>query len=315
MARRPRIDFPGAFHHVMNRGAARQTTYKNEWDRGLFLEVVERSVSRFGIEVIAFALMGNHYHLFLHSPDGQLSPTMQYIGRAYTQAFNSIHGRDGALFRGRFHSVLVDSEAYFGRLIRYIELNPVQAGACSIDELQRHEWSSFRYSSGLTSPPHWLSTDHVHRFFGSSGNYKNFASLGVEDFELSRLYDGSAKPPPVLGSNGFLAEVARKHPEVANHLPLPSQSVQPWRIESLLLEVSGATPQQLFESSRPVHPVRRAAIVLSHAMTKESRNILAERYGFSSNTTFLAAVQRERAADSPKEVAWLIDTVAARLQP
>ena len=313
MARGPRIDFPGSYHHVMNRGAARQSTYRNNWDRDLFLELVKRSVSSFGIEVIAFALMDNHYHLFLHSPDGQLSETMQFIGRAYTQEFNAHHGRDGALFRGRFHSVLVESEVYFGRLVRYVELNPSNGGVCSIDDLPSYKWSSFQYSAGISSPPDWLSTEQVHRFFGSPESYRSFATADIADYDLAKHYKRSSTPPSVIGSDAFIADVARRHPEFANHLPNPSESAESWEIEGALLEISGSHPDELFIPSSPTRPVRKAAIVLVHTLSKEPRNQLAKRYGFSSATAFIAAARRERQANSASEVRWLVNMVTARL--
>ncbi len=282
-------------------------------DRKLFLSLVEEATARFGIEVIAFALMKNHYHLFMYSPEGQLSSTMQFIGRSYTQAFNSHHERDGALFRGRFRSILVDSDSYFDRVTRYIELNPVDAGVCSLEDLSTYQWSSFRYSAGRQTPPAWLSTWRVQRFFGSSEAYGRAVRSMAFDSELSSARSSYQSGQTVLGSAEFIAAVGSAHPEFADQLPLPSDGLRSHQIEAVLLDLTGASPADLFENSRPLQPVRRAAILLVHAFTGERCNDLARRYGFTSDKAFLNAVRRERAVASHGEVGWLVQAVGERL--
>lgn len=298
MARQPRIDFPGAFHHVMNRGAARQATYRNQLDRELFLSLWAKAVPRFGIEVLAFTVMGNHYHVFVHSPDGQLSSTMQYIGRAYTQEFNEHHERDGALFRGRFHSVLVDSEIYFARVARYIELNPVNAGLCSLEELSGYRWSSFAYNSDLLDPPPWLATNHLRKRFPRAADYREFVADGSPDTELSKFYSRAFRPGRVLGNGAFVNGIASEYPEFADTLTPGLGSITPDQIELLVSDLTGAPRSELTKATRRSSAARQATIILSHKLTDESRAALAERYGFASDSSFINAVSRIRAGSS-----------------
>ena len=305
MARQPRIDFPGAFQHVMNRGAARQSTYRNDLDRELFLALMAKAVSRFEIEIIAFALMGNHYHLFLRS-NGELSAAMQFLSRAYTQEFNSHHERDGALFRGRFHSVLVSSETHLSQVTRYVELNPVSAGLCALSELQRYKWSSFQYSSGLNEPPNWLSTSRLWEHFGTANDYRNFVQSQLPDPELERFYNSRKLPGNVLGTTAFVKDIAEKYPEFATQISSGLDYVSPERIETVVMALTGALPRDIFTKSHPTHPARSAAIQLSHSLSAETGGDLATRYGFASNDTFNAAARRARiASKEPKAVALL----------
>ena len=112
MARPLRIDYPGAWHHVMNRGARKQPIFVSRGDRRRFLQLLSTAHDRFGIEVNAYVLMGNHYHVLIRSPDGTLSQAFHYIDGVHAQAFNRRHGIDGPLFRGRFRSHLVEEEGY-----------------------------------------------------------------------------------------------------------------------------------------------------------------------------------------------------------
>jgi len=102
MVRPLRIEFEGAWYHVMNRGAARRDVFVSDSQRERFLELLADLVERFGIETHAYCLMGNHYHLLLHTPFGNLGRGMRHLNGVYTQFFNRDQGRDGALFRGRY---------------------------------------------------------------------------------------------------------------------------------------------------------------------------------------------------------------------
>ncbi len=314
MARQPRIDFPGAYHHVMNRGAARQHTYRNKYDQELFLTLWQKAVSRFGIELIAFALVGNHYHVFVRSPDGQLSVTMQYIGRAYTQAFNQIHDRDGALFRGRFHSVLVDSDQYFARLARYVELNPVAAGLCTFEDLRDYRWSSYRYSGGFMASPSWLSTRHILERFGCPDEYRTFVESHIADRELERFFERPLSPGRVLGGQSFVDSLRLRHPEIAECLTAGVGHPEIEEIEFLIRSLTGARQEELVESSRPANPARLAAILLAKELSAERGFTLARRYGFSSDEALCAAVRRARCSSISDEVGRLRDAVLDQLR-
>ncbi len=128
MARPLRIEFPGAWYHVMNRGAGRHWIYKYDKHYHYFLSLLADVTERYRVEVHAYCLMSNHYHLMLHNPDGNLQRIMRHINGVYTQYFNRTERTDGALFRGRYKAILVDAETYWLALSRYIHRNPLEAG-------------------------------------------------------------------------------------------------------------------------------------------------------------------------------------------
>lgn len=160
MARPLRTDFEGAWHHVMHRGRRKEPIFRSDADRYDFLELLERIHGRFGVEINAFALMDNHYHLLVHTPEGQLSRAMQYLDGVYTQRFNRRYRLDGSLFRGRFSSKLVDTDVYLGQVVRYIHRNPIELGFG--ERLSDYPWSSYptflQHSDGAALPD-WLSTE------------------------------------------------------------------------------------------------------------------------------------------------------------
>lgn len=141
MGRPLRIDHPGAYHHVTNRGRNKQDVFGDDDDRELFVDYLRTTISLGLIELHAFALMSNHYHLLIRScTDHGLSRTMQHIGGGYTLDFNRKYGFDGALFKGRFFSKLIDNERYLMEVPRYIANNPVKAGL--VRRPADYRWSS-----------------------------------------------------------------------------------------------------------------------------------------------------------------------------
>jgi REP element-mobilizing transposase RayT len=128
MPRLPRLDQPGTWHHVMNRGIARRTMFETEQDSRYFLSLLARAVRRGDVEIHAFCVLTTHFHLLVRSPTGRLSRAMQRVQLAYSRRFNRTRRRDGTLVRSRFRSKLVRSLEYRKLLVSYIDRNPVEAG-------------------------------------------------------------------------------------------------------------------------------------------------------------------------------------------
>jgi len=108
MSRPLRIEYPGAWYHVMNRGRRSEKIYFNNSDRESFIKVLQESSELWNIRIAAYCLMSNHYHLLVQTPEGNLSCGMRYINGVYTQRFNRSHKKEGKLFRGRYKAVLVE---------------------------------------------------------------------------------------------------------------------------------------------------------------------------------------------------------------
>ncbi|HUU02680.1 MAG TPA: transposase [Myxococcota bacterium] len=140
----------------MHRGARRAPIFKVQDDCTDFLDIAGETVDRFGLEVHAYSLMPNHCHLLIRSVAGNLSQGMQYLNGTYTLLLNRRHRWDGPVFRGRFHSQLVEDEEHLRVLIAYIHLNPLRA--LLIRRLSDEAWTSHRAYLGKEPVPEWLST-------------------------------------------------------------------------------------------------------------------------------------------------------------
>ena len=179
MPRQPRLQYAGAWHHVMNRGASHQATFRDPDDRRLFLEYLADSVARFEIEVHGYCLMTNHYHLLVRTPEPCLNRAMQHLGSRYTAAFNRRHGNDGALFRGRYKSLLIESERYALAVSRYIHRNPISLG---VAHLADHPWSSYPAYLGDRPPPGFLETATLLELVGGVARYEALVELPIDTY-------------------------------------------------------------------------------------------------------------------------------------
>ena len=101
MARPLRIQFSGAVYHVINRGTARQATFLQGQDYEAFLKTLAEAHELWGVEVFAYCLMSNHYHVCLRTPRGILARVMWHVDGLYTPRFNRSYGQDGSLFLER----------------------------------------------------------------------------------------------------------------------------------------------------------------------------------------------------------------------
>jgi REP element-mobilizing transposase RayT len=166
MARPLRIQYPGAVYHVMARGNRGQGIFQDDRDRRCFLETLGEACEKTGWRIHAYVLMGNHYHMLVETPEGNLVEGMKWVQGAYTQRYNSRHKVFGHLFQGRYKAVIVDGqdEDYFPVVSTYIHLNPARAKLIRIgaERLKRYRWSSYPwYLNRAGKRPGWLSTDRV----------------------------------------------------------------------------------------------------------------------------------------------------------
>ena len=95
------MEYAGASYHVMSRGNHLQKVFRGDEDCGVFLETVGEVCGRTGWKVHAYALMGNHYHMLLETPEPNLVVGMQWVQSTYTKRFNAAHREWGHLFQGR----------------------------------------------------------------------------------------------------------------------------------------------------------------------------------------------------------------------
>ncbi|SRR6266567_204578 len=262
MARPLRLEFAGAVYHLSARGNRREPIFADDPDRARFLELVAHSLARFQIELHAYVLLPNHFHLLAQTRRANLSRWMHWLMVSYTVGFNRRHRKVGHLFQGRYKSLVVEEGEYLLELSRYLHLNPVRGvilGRGSPGErrerLRKYRWSSYRGYAGLEKQPGWVSEELVLGEFGTSGKpacrqrYRRFVEEGL----VREIDDpvAAAQWQCILGSEGFLQEIMdrmqRRRPErrEVKALRQGTRGADPRAIVALVASEYGVKPAEL----------------------------------------------------------------------
>lgn len=159
MTRPLRIDVEDGLYHVTSRGWERRPIVRDDRDRKRWLDLLERVATRCGWRVFAWALMRNHHHLYLRTPQPNLSAGMHDLNSGYASGFNRRWRRCGSLFQGRFKAVLVEDQSHAVELSRYVHLNPVRASV--VERPEEYAWSSYPDYLAMRRAPAWLDWETV----------------------------------------------------------------------------------------------------------------------------------------------------------
>ena len=161
MARPLRIQAAGLTYHVTARGVGKADIFLDDTERREFLKRLAQVVRRFNVLCHSYCQMTNHYHLAITTMEPNLSRAMQHLNSRYAQWWNRRHDRVGHVFQARFHSQVIQDDAYLVNACKYIALNPVRAGMVSSPE--GWLWSSYRAMVGLDRMPPFMDCHHVMR--------------------------------------------------------------------------------------------------------------------------------------------------------
>ncbi len=305
MPRPLRIEYPGAWYHVMNRGAGRKKIYQRQNHFICFLEILKEAFNKFQSEVHAYCLMDNHYHLLIHTPLGNLSHIMRHIDGVYTQRYNKIQKSDGPLFRGRYKAILVQKDNYLLQLSRYIHLNPIEAKI--IDRPEDYHWSSCNFYFKNSNPFCWLKTDIILNMISDSNHielYRNFIMQGIDE-KTSDFYNRK-NLSVILGDRKFkhdmLKEVSQKLRKDSSTDFNVSQTVP--ASDHIILHCCryyNVNPESLFKPQRgKVNRARVIAIYLHRKTTQLTLAKIAVIFSLNSHaavTNVVARLEKQMRAD------------------
>jgi len=269
MARKPRIEFEGAFYHVITRGNQRQRVFKDRDDYERYLKILGNYKIQYNYILYAYVLMSNHVHLLIETKEKPLSRILQGINQSYTIYFNKRYGMVGHLFQGRYKAILCEKDAYLLSLMKYIHLNPIRARV--VKSLDEYPWSSHRYYIGRMKNEWIVDTEQVLKMFSEDRGrsrrlYRDYMGEG-EEFKREDVY--STVSQRLLGGEEFVKEVLMK-----------TGRAEVWgkkRHEYTLLEIGGAvdgvygvTLRQLREKSKEE----------GIAIVRKVMSLVAREYGY-----------------------------------
>jgi len=285
MARPLRIDLPDGVYHVTSRGLERREIVRDDRDRRKWLSLLDQVARQRRWQVFAWALMDNHFHLFLRTPGPDLSAGMHDLNSGYASAFNRRHGRCGPLLQGRFKGILVEAASHEWELSRYVHLNPVRAGLVARPEA--YAWSSCRFYLGEAGAPEWLAWEEVLARHGRT-------LAAARRAYIEYLAEGVAAPPEsplrgvvastLLGSADFVARMRawlqgrlpdREVPAARALRVVPSAEA----IEATVCDEFGARPEGIRKPHAHGNDARAIAIYLCRRSGALSLAAVGERFG------------------------------------
>ena len=142
MARRLRMQYPGAYYHVVNRGNYRRDLFESAGAARAFVEALEEASALYRWKVFSYCLMRNHYHLVIETVEPNLVEGMHWLQCTFSTRFNRFRSERGHLFQGRYHAGIIEDAKVLAHIVDYVHLNPVRAGIVEADKAAAFRWSS-----------------------------------------------------------------------------------------------------------------------------------------------------------------------------
>jgi len=200
MARPLRIEYPDAYYHVSNIGLENHRIFPAQKYFEAFLSGLEETCFRLNVQVHAYCLLKDRYHLLIKTPEANLSRFMRQVDGLYTQNFQRLKKSEGSLFKGRYKAVLVQPEKYLLPLSRYIHLGVKKS------ELDSWAWSSYGAYASKAKAPDWLVRDEVLGQLSGTGakriaEFVKYNEAGVDE-ETAHFY-GKKNLSSIMGDEKF----------------------------------------------------------------------------------------------------------------
>jgi putative transposase len=297
MSRPIRIVYPGAWYHVMNRGRRAEDIYLDKFDYKSFIELLQETSEAWNIRIAAYCLMPNHYHMLVHTPEGNISRAMRHVNGVYTQRFNSRHHLDGHLFRGRYKSILVNGDSYLLQLVRYIHRNPLKAGI--VEDMRAYPWSSHKAYLSVAKKWDWLHKGFILVLLTDNKKsqiklYRRFMAVDG-DKELEDVM-ARKKWPALIGPQEFMDWIKSTYQDIKGSDEMPqTRELYPDtdRIISSVCAYYEVACKDLFTSKRGTfNEPRCVAIYLLRRLRRDSLKEIGKVFNLEKNSSVSSVIER-----------------------
>ncbi|MGM0607194.1 MAG: transposase [Candidatus Muiribacteriota bacterium] len=211
MARQLRILFKNAFYHIMSRGIRKENIFPDDQHKFILLNYLDKNLIKYNIICYAYCIMDNHYHLFIQTPEANLSNFMRVLNNSYANWYIKKHGVRGAVFAGRYKSIVVDSNNYALTLVNYIHQNPIKKFNAELALSYKH--SSLGYYLGIRSKSlQNLNRNFILQNFGANYNdafvnYSKSLYKLINDKDIKR----NVYKKTIIGSKEFVKNIEEKY--------------------------------------------------------------------------------------------------------
>lgn len=310
MPRPWRIRYAGAKYHVTVRGNARREIFHTRYDYERFLDQLDESLELDEVILYAYALMPNHFHLFIETPRGNVQRFMQRLNTAYSMYHRYKHSEPGHCFQGRYGAKLISGESYIMALTRYIHLNPVKTAWFKnrskedvVDALRRFPWSS--YAGYIDSKGtqeridyRWLNLMGCLTPRGNGERYRRY----VEPFAKKtdkEFVEATEASRYAIGDERFVGKVesdlddVREKKGVYGDIMWPTgKRVSIPDISAAVAREFGLEAEELATRSYAARVAKKVALELCCRYSGESQRAVGAHFGYRGNGS--VAKQRQR---------------------
>jgi len=322
MPRQARLDVAEVLQHVMARGIEGRDIFRDTKDREAFLKRLSDLVTKGNVQLLAWCLMPNHFHLLLRTREMSLSTLMRRLMTGYAVWHNRRHERKGHLFQNRYKSIAVEEEPYFLELVRYIHLNPVRAKILdSVSRLDRYPYTGHAVLMGH----HEFSGQDIGWVLGRFGKRKGTARQryrafveksfnqgaredlrggglirsagGREQLALRSKEEWEKGDERILGGGDFVQEILRSRTERKEKRKLGVAEI----LEGVSRDLHMPQAQILSGArSRSITRARRAFLLRAHEEAGSSMAELGRLCGLT-HSAVRQAVEKARAEEGKKQ--------------
>ncbi len=272
MARKARIEFEGAFYHVIVRGNQRQKIFKGKDDFMKYIKILSTYKMRYRFFLYSYVLMSNHVHLLIETQKTPLSKILQGINQSYTMYFNRKYKTVGHLFQGRYKAILCDRDEYLLALVKYIHDNPVRAKIAEIHD--EYLWSShLSYAQKVAVGQSIVDTEQILRMFSEDITtarkiYRAYMGDGVT-IEKTDIY--RAVEQRILGNEKFVESIKDKSDAVISK----KRKIR----EHTLTEIAGVVEELYGISPKEMRAMSKAREI---SIGKRLMSLVAKEYGYKN---------------------------------
>lgn len=321
MARPLRIEYPDACYHVSNRGEDADKIFPGPKYFQAFLEGLSQSASRFNVNILAYCLLKNEYHLLIKTPEGNLSRFMRQVDGLYTQAYQKMRNEAGSVFKARYKSVLVQPDKYLLDVSSYIHNLP-RKNRTNPDSWR---WSSLAAYSNKAKAPAWLERQEVLASMGSgarpNARYSALVAEGVNG-ELAHFY-GKKNLLSILGDDKFRKRAQARQPagKVRGKSKGPQARLRP-SIKKVVSEVARqykVSEKSIYQAARgpgSKNLPRWTAMYLCQEVSGVTLQEIAKRFGLKRYGTVSTTIGKlkQEFDESPKSLS-TVKKLRAQLAP
>lgn len=207
MARPLRIEYPDAVYHVSNFAADNQRVFPSAKYYQAFLDGLEETCARLNVQVHAYCLLRDQYHLIVKTPEANLSRFMRQVDGLYTQQYQRMKKTDGSLFKGRYKAVLIQAEKFLLPLTRFVH-NKVKRA-----DVSTYAWSSYSLYTQKAKPANWFNRQDALQLVPGAiskrqANYASYVAEGVD--EATAYFYGKKNLSSIMGDEKFRKQAQKK---------------------------------------------------------------------------------------------------------